>query len=237
MEYKEKKVNNIKKSKTQKNKRFTGIRPYSKYAKRNGIKHISIKHKSIKHKSIKHKSIKHKSIKHKSIKHKSIKRKSIKRKSIKHKSIKHKSIKRKGIKHKSIKQSYKKYMKGGRTEFHPQSPPPEVKFTDYSPPLPGNPFATISGLQNAAIEQNNATRGLTGGSKHNKYKHRQSGGNVALCANSLINSADGFGYVPPIGCIPVPTVSDPNAQNLAISSVHISAVGQENGKYDYLVGK
>ena len=133
-------------------------------------------------------------------------------------------------------------MKGGSNDFRPQSPAPEVKFTDYSPPLPGNPYATISGLQNAAIEQNNATRGLTGGSKHNKYnkykyKHRQSGGNVALCANSLINSADGFGYVPPVGCIPVPTVSDPNAQNLAISSVHISSVGQENGKYDYLVGK
>ena len=106
MEYKEKKVNNIKKYKTRKNKKFTGIKRHSKYSKRNVIKRKSIKRKSIKHKSIKRKSIKRKSIKRKSIKHK-------------------------GIKHKGIKKSYKKYMKGGGTSFHPQSPPPEVKFTDY----------------------------------------------------------------------------------------------------------
>ena len=198
MEYKEKKVNNIKKYKTRKNKKFTGIKRHSKYSKRNVIK-----------------------------------RKSIKRKSIKRKSIKHKSIKHKGIKHKGIKKSYKQYMKGGGTSFHPQSPPPEVKFTDYHSPLPGNPFATINGLQNAAMEQNDATRQLTGGG--NYRKKIQSGGNIELCSNSLVNNADGFGYVPPVGCIPVPTLSNPNAQELAISNVHISAVGQENAKYDFLV--
>ena len=198
MEYKEKKVNNIKKYKTRKNKKFTGIKRHSKYSKRNVIK-----------------------------------RKSIKRKSIKRKSIKRKSIKHKGIKHKGIKKSYKKYMKGGGTSFHPQSPPPEVKFTDYHAPLPGNPFATINGLQNAAMEQNDATRQLTGGGKYRKKS--QSGGNIELCSNSLVNNADGFGYVPPVGCIPVPTLSNPNAQELAISNVHISAVGQENAKYDNFV--
>jgi len=215
MEYKEKKVNNIKKYKTRKNKKFTGIKRHSKYSKRNVIKRKSIKRKSIKHKSIK--------------------RKSIKRKSIKRKSIKHKGIKHKGIKHKGIKKSYKKYMKGGGTSFHPQSPPPEVTFTDYHAPLPGNPFATINGLQNAAMEQNDATRQLTGGGNYRKKS--QSGGNIELCSNSLVNNADGFGYVPPVGCIPVPTVSNPNAQELAISNVHISAVGQENAKYDNFVGK
>ena len=71
----------------------------------------------------------------------------------------------------------------------------------------------------------------------NKIYKKQNGGNATLCTTSLINSADGYGYVPPVGCIPVPIVSDPNAQGLAIESVHISATGTENAKYDNLIGK
>ena len=128
--------------------------------------------------------------------------------------------------------NHAKNMRGGANEV-------KAVFTNYDSPIPGNPAEVIQDLHANAKFQNNLTKSLAGGSRRKKYikKGNQSGGGATICSTSLINSADGYGYVPPIGCIPVPTVSNLNAQALAIDSVHISATGQENAKYDNLIGK
>jgi len=57
-------------------------------------------------------------------------------------------------------------------------------------------------------------------------------GGVTMCTGPIINSADGYGYLPPAGCIQVPVLANNDAQSLAINSVNISATGQANAQYD-----
>jgi len=57
-------------------------------------------------------------------------------------------------------------------------------------------------------------------------------GGVTMCPGAIINSADGYGYLPPVGCIQVPALANNDAQTLAINSVHVSATGQANAEYD-----
>jgi hypothetical protein len=159
----------------------------------------------------------------------------------KYKSIrKHKSSR----KHKS-QRKHNQNMRGGNVDNNASGGEVKAVFPKYDSPVVGNPAMIIKELQANAENQNMATKTLTGGSRRkykiyknkNKKYRKQNGGNATLCTTSLINSADGYGYVPPVGCIPVPIVSDPNAQGLAIESVHISATGAENAKYDNLIGK
>jgi len=55
---------------------------------------------------------------------------------------------------------------------------------------------------------------------------------VTMCTGPIVNSADGYGYLPPAGCIQVPVLANNDAQSLAITSTHVSAVGQTQSQYD-----
>jgi hypothetical protein len=59
-------------------------------------------------------------------------------------------------------------------------------------------------------------------------------GPVSMCNTSLINSPDGWGYTPPVGCMSIPVLPDATSQALATVSTHISATGAANGEYDSL---
>jgi len=72
------------------------------------------------------------------------------------------------------------------------------------------------------------------GGKRPRSSKRQRGGmaDAVMCNSSLINSADGFGYDAPGGCIQVPSVNNPSAQSLAITSSNINYTAQANRQYD-----
>jgi hypothetical protein len=53
-----------------------------------------------------------------------------------------------------------------------------------------------------------------------------------MCTGSLINSASGFGYDAPAGCIQVPSVNNPSAQTQAIVSSNINYTVQANRQYE-----
>ena len=62
-------------------------------------------------------------------------------------------------------------------------------------------------------------------------------GGVTMCTGAIVNSLDGYGYLPPVGCIQVPVLANQDAQSLAINSVHVSATGQANAQYDQALPK
>jgi hypothetical protein len=108
------------------------------------------------------------------------------------------------------------------------------------PPIYGSPQATANMINAANAAQSYQDKVLAGGfykkskSKKQHTSKKQRGGMTAstMCTGALLNSADGYGYIPPTGCIQVPVLQNYDAQNLATRSVHIMATGQANAQYD-----
>jgi hypothetical protein len=74
-------------------------------------------------------------------------------------------------------------------------------------------------------------RGRRGTKQRRGIRQRGGMSPVSVCGSgSFLNSPDGFGYIPPPGCIQVPVI--PYGQELATASVHISATGQANAEFD-----
>jgi hypothetical protein len=113
-------------------------------------------------------------------------------------------------------------------------------------PVSGSsPQANANQVNASNSAQSNQVKTLSGGrgkrgkqsKKGKKNKQRGGMGGATMCTGPLQHSLDGYGYLPPFGCIQVPVLQNPDAQNLAINSVHISAVGQANAQYDNTVNK
>jgi len=99
-------------------------------------------------------------------------------------------------------------------------------------PLPangGNVYKQVAANTNS---QNALNLKLAGGRKYISKKQTGGMGAIGMCVSTLVNSANGWGYVPPYGCMSVPVVKDPMAQELAVSSTHIGATGLANGEHD-----
>ena len=170
-----------------------------------------------------------------------MKHKSIKYKSSKYKSSKNKSSKNKRSKNKRSK-SRKYKMRGGSTT--------SATINSTGPgPTPPPPPSHVSEDINAKNSEQNSHAKMGGGKRSRKSKRsskskrggkrprsskRQRGGmaDAVMCNSSLINSANGFGYDAPAGCIQVPSVNNPSAQSLAITSSNINYTAQANRQYD-----
>jgi hypothetical protein len=101
----------------------------------------------------------------------------------------------------------------------------------YKPPISGDPAAVHSKVAGNSSEQNAQNAALAGGGK----KKRQTGGMgvPASCGSSFINSLDGWDYAAPVGCMPVPVLSDGGATDLARTNTYIAAVGASNAENDH----
>jgi hypothetical protein len=98
---------------------------------------------------------------------------------------------------------------------------------EYTPP----PGPTPNTASVSDISKNNHHQNTINHSGGRKRKQKGGMGPAVQCnSSSVLNSADGFGYIPPAGCIQVPVVK--HGQELAIASVHISATGQANSEFD-----
>jgi hypothetical protein len=119
--------------------------------------------------------------------------------------------------------------------LHGGEEPSTVPMPNYPSPITVKPEDATAAVAKSSADQNQLNKMLAGGSK---LKKKQTGGmgDIKICQTSLFNSADGWGYVPPVGCMTVPTVQDPMAQQLAINSAHISATGVANAQYDNKYG-
>jgi hypothetical protein len=103
----------------------------------------------------------------------------------------------------------------------------------YKPPFTSNPGVVHSIIANNSGAQNAKNAALAGGGK--KYRKRQTGGVgvPVACGSSFINSTDGWDYVPPVGCMAVPVLSDASATGLAGQNTYTAAVGAANAENDH----
>ena len=170
----------------------------------------------------------------------SIKRRTIKRRTIKRRNVKRRSIKRRATQRR--KRTNRRRIYGGAATEN------NADLKTASNPTPGNPPSSVSATVSANNQaQNERNHQLSGGHKHSKHKHskhkhskhggrRQRGGGVIHCAGAVVNSLDGWGYLAPPGCIQVPTVSNPDIQQLVTSVTNTSIVQQEQGSNDAKAG-
>jgi len=113
---------------------------------------------------------------------------------------------------KRSKRSSKRKQYGGNV--FPQAPPAN------------NPSDTGKNVGLKAMDHSAMNKALSGGKKQN-------GGGIALCPTSYVNGPNGYGYVPPSGCIgPIPSAQDPGAQEGLIIAAYTKATGIANSTYD-----
>jgi hypothetical protein len=94
-------------------------------------------------------------------------------------------------------------------------------------PPPTNPADTSGGVKTSAVNHSNMNNALKGG------RRIQKGGDIAMCNTSYVNGPDGYGYVPPVGCIgPIASVQDQAAQQGLIIAAYTQAVAAANAQYD-----
>jgi hypothetical protein len=74
----------------------------------------------------------------------------------------------------------------------------------------------------------------TRGDKRSGSKYKQRGGMnpVVNCLSGCVPDITGYGCMPPVGCMAVPYVTNPDAQTLATISTHIGATAVANAQYD-----
>ena len=125
----------------------------------------------------------------------------------------------------------KKYrLRGG----YAQAPIPEPVYAAPPSVVPGNPMTIQAEIAAKAAAQNDANK-MAGGRKRKGLKQR--GGDATICGGTVVNGADGYGYMPPNNCLLVPTVNNPTAQMLAINTSDTQYTGTANAAGDSQVGK